>query len=116
MSHIARQQQTHRLRHIINELAKRLPENERNNAGVRELIRYGCQTRMLVVSLLAPQLDRETHTKDIDFSPRGIMRRWDAGYSHSRAALEQAPWIGEFDSLSGVILHERMELMPVAVE
>ena len=33
---------------------------------------YGCATRMHVVRLLAPQLECETHTKDIDFSPKGI--------------------------------------------
>ncbi len=115
-SHIARQQQAHRLRHVINELAARLPESERNNAAVRELMSYGCPTRMHVVRLLAPQLDRETHTKDIDFSPSGIMRRWDAGYAHTRAVLQRSPWIGEFDPLSGVILHEQMEAMPVAAE
>ena len=116
MSHIARQQQAHRLRHVINQLAAKLPEAERNNPEVREMAGYGCQTRMHVVRLLAPQLDRETHTKDIDFSPRGIMQRWDAGHAHTRAALEHAPWVGEFDPLSGVILHEQMELMPVAAE
>jgi len=116
MSHIARQQQAHRLRHIINELARRLPDSERNTPEVRALVGYGCQTRMHVVRLLAPQLDRETHTKDIDFSPRGIMQRWDAGYSHTRAALQHAPWAGEIDPLSGVILHEQTELMPVAAE
>ena len=80
-SQIARQQQSHRLRHVINQLATRLPESERNSAAVRELASYGCQTRMHVVRLLAPQLDRETHTKDIDFSPDGIKQRWDAGYA-----------------------------------
>ena len=35
MSHIARQQHAHRLRHIINELARRLPESERNSPEVR---------------------------------------------------------------------------------
>ena len=68
-SHIARQQQAHRLRHVINQLAARLPEAERNSEAVRELAGYGCPTRMHVVRLLAPQLDRENHTKDIDFSP-----------------------------------------------
>src|ERR1700756_3759776 len=115
-SHIARQQQAHRLRHIINALAARLPESERNSPAVRDMLGYGCQTRMHVVRLLAPQLDRETHTKDIDFSPRGIMRRWEAGYVHTSAVLERAPWLGEFDPLSGVILHEHMELMPLAAE
>ena len=44
------------------------------------------------------------------------MQRWDAGYFHTRAALQRAPWASEFDPLSGVILHEQMELMPVAAE
>jgi NTE family protein len=46
----------------------------------------------------------------------GIMHRWDAGYSHTRAGFERAPWIGEFDPLSGVILHVQMELAPVAAD
>jgi NTE family protein len=115
-SHIARQQQAHQLRHVINQLAARLPEAERNTDAVRELASYGCPTRMHVVRLLAPQLERENHTKDIDFSRSGIMQRWDAGYAHTRAVLDRSPWIGEFDPLSGVILHEQMQLMPQAAE
>jgi NTE family protein len=115
-SQIERQQQAHRLRHVINQLAERLPENERSDAAVRDLISYGCSTRMHVVRLLAPQLDRETHTKDVDFSPSGIMQRWDAGYAHTRSVLARAPWIGEFDPLSGVVLHEHMDEMPMAAE
>lgn len=115
-SQIARQQQAHRLRHVINQLAARLPESERNSAEVKELISYGCPTRMHVVRLLAPQLSREDHTKDIDFSPAGIMQRWDAGYSHTKAVLARRPWIGEFDPLSGVVLHEPIEAMPEAAE
>ncbi|OAF11342.1 patatin-like phospholipase family protein [Bradyrhizobium neotropicale] len=115
-SQIARQQQAHRLRHVINQLAARLPESERNDPAVRELVSYGCPTRMHVVRLLTPQLDHETHTKDIDFSPSGIMRRWDAGYAHTSSVLARAPWVGEFDPLSGVVLHEHMEEMPIAAE
>lgn len=113
---IVRQQQAHRLRHVINQLAARLPESERDDAAVRDLLAYGCSTRMHVVRLLAPQLDRETHTKDIDFSPSGIMQRWDAGYAHTRSVLARAPWIGEFDPLSGVVLHEHVGEMPLAAE
>jgi NTE family protein len=115
-SHISRQQQTHRLRHIINQLAVRLPETERNDPAVRELISYGCQTRMHIVRLLAPQLDRESHTKDIDFSPNGIRMRWEAGYAHTKAVLARKPWIGQFDPLSGVILHEPADWMSPAAE
>jgi NTE family protein len=97
-------------------LTARLPENERNSAAVKELSSYGCQTRMHVVRLLAPQLDRETHTKDIDFTPGGIKQRWEAGYAHTKSVLSRTPWVGEFDPLSGVVFHEHMEMMPQAAE
>jgi NTE family protein len=71
---------------------------------------------MHVVRLLAPQLACETHTKDIDFSREGIMQRWDAGYAHTKAVLESKPWVGEFDPLSGVILHEQEKVMVEAAE
>jgi NTE family protein len=115
-SQIVRQQQIHRLRHVINQLAAKLPEGERNSPAARELASYGCQTRMHIVRLLVPQLDRETHTKDIDFSPGGIRQRWEAGYAHTRSVLARTPWVGEFDPLSAVVFHEHMESMPRAAE
>jgi NTE family protein len=77
---------------------------------------YGCQTRLHVVQLLASQLDREDHTKDVDFSPVGIQQRWDAGYAHTKAVLAREPWAGRFDPLSGVILHEAEEFSALAAE
>jgi NTE family protein len=115
-SQIARQQQAHRLRHVINQLAARLPAADRASEAVRELAGYGCSTQMHVVRLLAPRLDRENHTKDIDFSAASIKQRWSAGYAHTSAALDRSPWVGKFDPLSGVILHEQMEIMPAAAE
>jgi NTE family protein len=115
-SQILRQQEIHRLRHVINQLSARLPEPERNSAAVRELASYGCQTRMHVVRLLAPQLDRETHTKDVDFTPRGIKERWQAGYAHTKSVLSRRPWVGEFDPLSGIVFHEHMEVVPRAAK
>jgi NTE family protein len=108
-AHIARQMQTHRLRHVINELLAYIPERQRDSDAVRELAAWGCLTRMHVVRLLAPRLDNEDHTKDVDFSPGGIRRRWEAGYVGTRRAIEQKPWQGEFDPLDGVILHEPRE-------
>lgn len=115
-SQIARHQQAHRLRHVINEFASRLPESERSKPEITELLGYGCQTRMHVVQLLAPQLDREDHTKDIDFSQAGIRQRWEAGHAHTKAVLARKPWEGEFDPLSGVILHEAKSLTALAAE
>jgi len=115
-SHIVRQQQAHCLRHIITQLASRLPEAERQTEAVKALAAYGCPTRMHVVRLLAPQLDRENHTKDIDFSPSGIKQRWHAGYVHTKRVLERTPWEGELDPLAGVILHEQETSLPMAAE
>src|SRR5262249_16720992 len=113
-SHIARQQQAHRLRHIITQLASLAPEETRETQAVRELGSYGCVTRMHVVRLLAPRLENENHTKDIDFTRSGIQMRWEAGYSATMRALDQAAWQGEFDPLEGVILHEVAPEMPIA--
>lgn len=103
---IKRQQQIHRLRHVINELKARLPEEMRHDSAVRELTSYGCQSRMHVIQLLAPHLDRETHMKDVDFSPAGIASRWEAGYADASAVVARAPWRGDFDLLSGVVLYD----------
>jgi NTE family protein len=86
-SQIVRRQQIHRLRHVINQLAERIPESDRNSAAVKELSSYGCQTRMHVVRLLAPQLHRETHTKDIDFTPQ----RYQAALGCGLRAYEIGP-------------------------
>jgi NTE family protein len=61
---------------------------------------------MHVVRLLAPRLDNESHIKDIDFSPAGIRARWKTGYTDTCRALEAQAWLGQFDPLEGVILHE----------
>jgi NTE family protein len=51
----------------------------RDDPKVRKLLDYGCATVMHVVPLLAPRIDGEGHTKDIDFTPAGIKARWQAG-------------------------------------
>jgi NTE family protein len=105
-SHIARQRQVHKLRHVVSELVKFIPERDRNHPLVKELAEYGCLTRMHVVQLLAPRLDNENHTKDIDFSSGGIRRRWEAGYADTMRAVQRATWNDDCDPLEGVILHE----------
>ena len=105
-THIARQLEAHRLRHVIRELVAHVPEDMRRTERIRALASWGCPTQMHVVRLLAPRLGNEDHTKDVDFSPSGIRKRWEAGYASARKAIEQAPWRGQFDPLEGVILHE----------
>jgi NTE family protein len=106
ITHIARQKQIHRLRHIIAELVKRVPESERRNDLVREMAGYGCLTRTHVVRLLAPRIDGEDQTKDIDFSRAGIRKRWEAGLADAHKALEAEPWQADVDPIEGFYLHE----------
>jgi NTE family protein len=103
-SHIARQKQIHRLRHVIRELTQHLsPEKQRQ---LKELSSWGCGTTMHVVRLLAPSLDSEDYLKDIDFTPAGIRTRWEAGFADTLRMIERAPWELEVDPMDGVVVHE----------
>lgn len=103
---IKRQRQLHRLRHVVTEIAKLVPDGAASAERLAELRGYGCETRMHVVRLLAPALDTEDHSKDIDFSATGIRLRREAGYRHTIEALHKAPWRQEIDPLDGFVLHE----------
>jgi NTE family protein len=106
ITHIARQKQIHKLRHVIAELTARLPPEVRASNEVGDLAAYGCATQMHVIRLLAPPLAGEDHAKDIDFSPLGIRTRWEAGYADTARVLEQSPWTRKVDPMDGIILHE----------
>jgi len=105
-SHILKQKQLHRLRHVIAELTEKLPSRLREEPEVQEYARWGCLTQMHVVRLLAPRLQHEDHTKDIDFSREGIRQRRQAGYEHTVGMLQMAPWKRAVDKMESVILHE----------
>ena len=108
-SHVARQDQIHELRHVVRQLEMRLTEQQRNDPVIRELVGYGCRTTMHLVRLLSPKLDREDHTKDIDFTRATIRTRWKAGYEHARRVLAERPWECEPDPLRGIVIHERTD-------
>ena len=105
-SHIARQKQIHHLRHIIRELSKKVPDALRDTPEVKELASWGCGTTMHVVRLIAPKLDGEDHTKDIDFTASGIHSRWKAGYEDTKRMLATAPWRASVDPVEGVVIHD----------
>lgn len=105
-SHIARQQQIHHLRHVIRELAQRVPESQHNDPQVRELTGYGCATTMHIARLISPRLDGEDHTRDIDFTATGIRARWQAGYVDTGRLLERKFWEQDVDLIFGIAMHE----------
>lgn len=108
-SHLARQKQIHRLRHVIRELSMHLPPDKQREAAVRALSAYGCGTEMHVVHLLAPRQQGEDANKDIDFTAAGIAARRAAGRADTERMLERAPWAaaatGPDCALAGVVEH-----------
>lgn len=104
-SHIARQRQIHRLRHVIRELARRMPSDLQQDPVAKELASWGCGTTMHVAHLLAPRLEGEDHTKDIDFSHAGVKTRREAGYADTLSMLKRAPWREPCDPIEGVVEH-----------
>ncbi len=105
-SHIARQKQIHHLRHVILELAKAMPQAQRESAEIKALTSWGCKTRMHIVRLVASSIPGEDQMKDIDFAPAHIQARRHAGYADTRHMLELAPWTQENDPVEGVIIHD----------
>ena len=104
-SHILRQKQLHRLRHVIRELAKQLPASKQADAHVKELTAWGCSTTMHVAHLVAPRLDGENQMKDIDFSAAGVRARREAGVADTRRMIALSPWRVPTDPIEGVIEH-----------
>jgi NTE family protein len=104
-SHIARQKQIHRLRHVIRQLTQQLSQAKQADPTIKELSSWGCGTTMHVAHLLAPRLEGEDHTKDIDFTPAGVKARREAGYADTRRMIERAPWREPTDPIEGVVEH-----------
>jgi NTE family protein len=105
-SHIMRQEHIHQLRHIVRELVRRMPEEQRETPEVKEMAGYGCGTMMHIVRLNAPRLDHEDHLRDIDFTSAGIRARWQAGYADTMRTVDRRPWQKPIDPMLGVAVHD----------
>ena len=104
-SHLERQRQIHRLRHVIRELEQYIAEPVRDTQAVRDLLAWGCGTTMRVIELDAPSFGNDDLHKDIDFSSAGIARRRAAGYEDTRRMLERAPWQETMDPMEGIAVY-----------
>ena len=101
-SHLDRQKQIHRLRHVIRELGQYIPKEKRDAPEVQDLLDWGCGTTMQVLELDAPAFDNDDLNRDIDFSSNGIKRRWLAGYEDTARLLKRAPWRETLDPMEGI--------------
>jgi NTE family protein len=106
-SHVERQRQIHKLRHIIRDMSNLLPQALREQPDIRRYAAWGCSTLMHIIRLHAPRLQNEDASKDIDFTAEGIKARWQAGVADGRRMIESAPWNQKpTDTSDGVLIHE----------
>jgi NTE family protein len=83
----------HDVRHNINELWDKLPEELRETREAKYLYEFGCVTTMDIVELIYRPTEPQGCSKDYEFS-RGTMRaRWQQGLSDARTTLLASPWL-----------------------
>jgi NTE family protein len=104
-SHIARQAQIHRLRHVVRELFNMLPQERKDTAEAKELAAWGCGTQMHLMEINAEPIDGETNARDFDFSQTAIEARWQAGYADACRMIERRPWDDPIDPMLGVAVY-----------
>ncbi len=76
---------THDVRHNINSLWDRLPEDLRNTPEAKFLYNFGCVTKMDIVELIYRPTDPQGLWKDYEFSRSTMQTRWAQGHpTHTR--------------------------------
>ena len=84
---------THDVRHNINSLWDRLPEDLRNTPEAKFLYNFGCVTTMDIVELIYRPTDPQGLWKDYEFSGTTMQTRWAQGLSDARTTLLASPWL-----------------------
>jgi NTE family protein len=105
-SHVQRQAQIHRLRHIVRELVKTLPAAARARPEIEAMAAYGCGTVMHLMRLVAPRLPDEDQTKDMDFHTSRIHARWQAGIADAQRAIARRAWLDPIEATQGLVVHD----------
>ena len=83
----------HDVRHNINSLWDRLPEELRKTPEAKFLYEFGCVTTMDIVELIYRPTDSQGISKDYEFSRSTMRTRWAQGLSDAQTALHASPWL-----------------------
>jgi NTE family protein len=85
--------QMHDVRHNINALWEKLPEELRATPEARWLYEFGCVTTMDIAQLIYRPEEVQGHSKDYDFSRGTMEERWAQGREDALLTLAAAPWL-----------------------
>jgi NTE family protein len=102
----------HDVRHNINSLWDRLPENLRRTPEAKFLYNFGCVTTMDVVELIYRPTDTQGHSKDYEFSRATMRTRWAQGLSDAQATLLASPWLAPMPSEVGARTFDLLKDVP----
>lgn len=83
----------HDVRHNINTLWEKLPQELKATPEAQFLYAYGCVTTMDIVQLIYRPEQPQGYAKDYEFSRRTMSERWEAGRADAAAALHASPWL-----------------------
>jgi NTE family protein len=87
------QRRLHDLRHNINTLWDKLPEELRATPEARYLYKFGCVTTMDIVHLIYRPETPQGPSKDYEFSRDTMEARWARGHADAHRALCGSPWL-----------------------
>ena len=91
----------HDVRHNINTLWDRLPDNLRETPEAKFLYNFGCVTTMDIVQLIYRPTEVQGCTKDYEFSRATMRARWAQGLSDAQTTLLASPWLAPMPSEVG---------------
>jgi NTE family protein len=83
----------HDLRHSINALWEKLPDDLRNGPETALLDQFRCVTTMDIVELIYRPEQALGQSKDYEFDRPTMETRWERGLSDARETLMAAPWL-----------------------
>ena len=83
----------HDLRHSINMLWEKLPDDLRNGPETALLDQFRCVTTMDIVELIYRPEQALGQSKDYEFDRPTMETRWEQGLSDARETLMAAPWL-----------------------
>jgi NTE family protein len=83
----------HDLRHSINKLWEKLPDDLRNGPETALLDEFRCVTTMDIVELIYRPEQALGQSKDYEFDRLTMETRWAQGLSDARETLMAAPWL-----------------------
>lgn len=85
--------QSHDVRHNINTLWEKLPQDLRDTPEGRFLYNYGCVTTMDIALLIYRPEAGQGPSKDYEFSRDTMEERWAQGFEDACATLDASPWL-----------------------